>query len=120
MRFKIDENPPVECVELLRQVHHDATTAVAEGLRGAVDPDLIAVCHREERILITLDQGFGDIRAYPPHRFPGIIVLRPQRQDKRRILELLSKLITRLTEEPLANRLWIVEETRIRIRGDTE
>jgi hypothetical protein len=30
----------------------------------------------EGRILVTLDRGFADLRAYPPGSHPGIVVLR--------------------------------------------
>ncbi len=35
MRFKIDENLPVEFVEMLRRAQHDATSVLDEGLGGA-------------------------------------------------------------------------------------
>ena len=38
MRFKLDENLPVELVTDLRDLGHDADTVADEGLRGAADP----------------------------------------------------------------------------------
>ena len=38
---------------------------------GADDSTLAHVCHRETRVLITLDVGFGDIRQYPPQTTLG-------------------------------------------------
>ena len=38
MRFKLDENLPVELVTDLRDLGHDADTVAGEGLRGAADP----------------------------------------------------------------------------------
>ena len=35
---------------------------------------------------MTPDVDFGDIRAYPPDEYAGIIVLRMTQQDKTRIL----------------------------------
>src|ERR1017187_4656021 len=40
MRFKLDENLPVELVTDLRDLGHDADTVADEGLRGAADPQL--------------------------------------------------------------------------------
>lgn len=54
---------------------------------------------------------------YPPHEYPGLIVLRLNRQDKPHVLAVLEQLLPRLAAEPLANRLWIVDENRLRIRG---
>ena len=55
MRFKIDENLPVEVAELLRRLGHDATTILEQHLGGSADPKVASVCQQERRILVTLD-----------------------------------------------------------------
>ena len=117
MQFKIDENLPIEAAHLLRQIGHNAVTVSEQHLSGSPDPDVASVCQREGRALVTLDTGFADIRAYPPRQFPGLIVLRVRWQDKAHVLEILEHLKPLLSSEPLENHLWIVEETRVRIRG---
>jgi hypothetical protein len=42
-------------------------------------------------------------------------VLRPARQDKPRMLDAVTRTMPVLEHEPLDQRLWIVEEDRIRI-----
>lgn len=120
MRFKLDENLPMEVADLLRVAGHAADTVGEERLGGARDPDVAALCLREGRALITLDLDFADIRSYPPARYPGLVVLRLDRQDKRHVLEACSDLADRLSSEPLSGRLWIVEASRIRIHGGEE
>ncbi len=66
MKFKIDENSPVEVANLLTEQGHDALTVFQEHLDGAPDSYISIVCRREKRALITLDTDFADIRAYPP------------------------------------------------------
>ena len=66
MKFKIDENLPVEVAELLRQAGYDVTTVLDQDLGGSSDADLATICQKERRVFITLDIDFGDIRAYPP------------------------------------------------------
>jgi len=117
MEFKVDENLPVEVADLLRQVGYDAVTVFEQHLEGSPDSDIASVCQEEGRALITLDTDFADIRAYPPAQFPGLIVLRLHRQDKPHVLEVIKRLIPLLASEPLEHLLWIVEETRLRIRG---
>jgi len=63
MKSKIDENLPVEVAELLREAEHDATTVVMQQLGGEADPSIASVCQRENRILITFDTDFADLRA---------------------------------------------------------
>ncbi len=66
MKFKVDENLPVEIADLLRSAKHDVTTVHSQRLMGAVDPRIIAICREEGRVLVTLDLDFSNVRAYPP------------------------------------------------------
>ena len=63
MKFKIDENMPLEAAALLRDAGYDATTVSDQNLTGASDSSLITVCQKEERVLVTLDNDFADIRT---------------------------------------------------------
>ena len=116
MRFKIDENLPIEIADLLQQGGHEATTVSAERLTGSTDAVLSRVCSQGNRALITLDTDFGDIRSYPPQDFPGLVLLRLRQQDKAHVLGIFSRLIQMFSTQRLAGRLWIVEEERVRIR----
>ena len=116
MKFKIDENLPVEAADLLRAAGHEADTVQEEGLEGAEDGTLSERMRREGRAIVTLDLDFSDIRAYPPQDYSGIIILRPSRQDKEAALALIRRLLPLLLTEPLVGSIWIVEADRIRIR----
>ena len=116
MRFKIDENLPVEARDIFLRSGFEATTLGDENLSGTTDFNIAAICQEEQRAIITLDLDFADIRNYPPSNHPGIIVLRLQGQDKHTVLNIIERLILPLQTEPLDNRLWIVDERRIRIR----
>ena len=120
MRFKVDENLPIEVAEILRSAGHDADTVNDEAAGGALDPDIAALVRREARALMTLDLGFADIRSYPPQQYQGLVVLRLARQDKQQILEACTRLVEPLSSEQLAGHLWIVETNRIRVRGGAE
>jgi predicted nuclease of predicted toxin-antitoxin system len=116
MKFKVDENLPVDLADLLIAASHDATTVHSEGLQGQTDAIVASTCRREERILITLDTDFANIYAYPPRQFPGFIVLRSTRQDKPHVLQIFQSVIPLLASESPEHKLWIVEEGRVRIR----
>jgi len=117
MRFKVDENLPIEATSLLREAGHDAHSVHDEHLRGAADPSIARVCAHEQRILFTLDLDFADIRSYPPSYHCGIIVLRLPQQDKSSILAITTRILDLLRTEPITGRLWIVDSLRTRIRG---
>ena len=117
MRFKIDENLPVEVAELLGQTGHDAVSVFDQHLEGSADPAIASVCQQEHRCLVTLDKDFADIRTYPPEQFYGLIVLRLNHQNKPYVLDIIEDVLKLLASEPLEQHLWIVEEGRVRIRG---
>ena len=120
MRFKIDENLPIEIAEALQSSGFDARTVLEQGFQGKADDQIAAVCQREARALVTLDLDFADIRTYPPQDYPGLIVLRLARQDKLTVLNTMQRIIRMLEKEPLERNLWIVDERRVRIRGVTD
>jgi predicted nuclease of predicted toxin-antitoxin system len=62
MRFKVDENLPPDTKALLEELGHDVLTVWDQQIRGAKDPRLAEVCRAEQRILLTFDLSFGDIR----------------------------------------------------------
>ncbi|MBP9890107.1 MAG: DUF5615 family PIN-like protein [Leptospiraceae bacterium] len=116
MKFKIDENLPVEIADLLRAKNLQADTVNEENLSGEDDSAISIVCKKEERILITLDLDFSDIRNYPPKEYPGFIVLRLKSQDKESIINLFKRFIPFIQEENIQNKLCILEENKVRIR----
>jgi len=115
MKFKIDENLPIEIAEMLGQEGYDAVTVHEQNMSGETDTQIASVCRREGRAIVSLDLDFADIRSYPPRDYSGIIVLRLKRQDKIHVLDSFGRLLKILTIEPLDKHLWIADESRIRI-----
>ena len=116
MRFKLDENLPVEAAHVLTAAGHDTLTVLDQRMKGHADPKIAIACLAEPRALISLDLDFADIRAYPPGDYFGIVVLRPWRHDKNAELARFARLLPSIRFEPLEKHLWIVDEHSIRIR----
>ena len=116
MRFKLDENLHPDVSVVLRQAGHDVETVWDERLQGAADSRLADVLKLERRVLVTFDIGLADIRAYPPGGFAGLIILRLQRQDRRSVVRVFTRLLRSLEERPPTGQLWIVDERRVRVR----
>ena len=76
MKFKLDENLPVSAASVLAAAGHDVDTVSGEHLAGRPDQDVVAASTAAQRVLISLDVGLGDIRAYPPGSHAGIVILR--------------------------------------------
>ena len=117
MRFKTDENVPALVAARLAAAGHDALRVDEQGMNGASDPQVGAVCVAEGRVIVTLDKDFADIRTYPPDQFAGIIVFRPSSQTIPVLERLTNLVIGLLAQEPLVGYLWIVEDTRVRVRS---
>jgi len=114
-RFKLDENLPRNAAVLLQQAGHDVHTVLAEELGGNPDPRVFGASQAEERILVTFDLDFSDIRVYPPSGHHGIWILRPRTQSIENTLALLRSALRVLKDEPVQGRLWIIEPERVRI-----
>ena len=116
MKFKTDENFPLEAVNLLRGAGHDALTVFDQSLSGRPDSNVASVCQREGRTLLTLDTDFADIRTYRPADYPGLLVLRLPRQSVPEVTRVIRRLLEALKTSDCHGQLWIVERNRIRVR----
>lgn len=116
MKFTVDENLPLALADLLRQAGHNAIALAEHHEAGERDALLIRSCQQDQSILVTLDVDFADIRSYPPSDYPGIIVFRVNRLDKPYLVYLFERVIALLLQEPIEKRLWVIEETQVRIR----
>lgn len=116
MKFKVDESLPHSAAVLLTENGFPSETVFTENISGINDEKLAEICRAEKRILLTLDQGFGDIQSYPPADYPGFIILRLPKQDRDSILAQLNRVIELLDTENPSKKLWIVESQRVRVR----
>ena len=77
LKVKVDEDLPRRAVQLLREHGYDAASVIEQDMGGWKDSQLWPAIQKEERMLITADKGFGDIRVYPPGTHPSVLLLRP-------------------------------------------
>jgi predicted nuclease of predicted toxin-antitoxin system len=73
MRVKLDENLPVDLVAELARLGHDADTAPREGLAGNPDDAVWAASQTAQRLLVTQDLDFSDIRKFAPGTHHGLV-----------------------------------------------
>lgn len=112
---KLDENVPDAVGGLLRAAGHDVALARDQQLAGANDERLLTVAAAEGRTLVTLDRDFTNILRHPPASTAGIVVIRLQEQILPRIRQVATTLAARLTQESARGRLWVLDESRLRI-----
>lgn len=116
MKVKLDENLPASLTAVLAARGHDADTVLSEGLLGRDDPDVAAAAKAAERMLFTLDKGFGGIRAYPPGTHPGIVVLRLTDEPAATVRQAVTDLIGDHPLENLAGAIAVLQRGRVRVR----
>ena len=93
MKVKLDENLPVSAASIFAEAGHDVDTVEDEGLAGCDDPTVARAATDEQRLVVTLDRGFGDVQRYPPGSHAGILVLRVDDQSAASIRHALNTVV---------------------------
>src|SRR5215472_1090942 len=92
MKFKLDENLPLQVASAIRARMHDIETVGEEGLTGHADADIWQAAQREGRLLITQDLDFSDIRKFQPGSHHGIVLIRLQSPSRRNLIARVTEL----------------------------
>ncbi len=127
MNIKLDENlGSFRVATWLRQAGHDVATVREQSLTSAPDEQLIDICRREGRCLVTSDRGFGNRMRFNPPDYAGIVVIRlPSRPTFEDWREAIETLISGLNVAEVEGKLWIIQSGSIQEykphdREDTE
>jgi predicted nuclease of predicted toxin-antitoxin system len=116
LKIKVDENIGRSGMNLLREAGHDVMTVLEQGLSGAADEAIFAICASERRTLVTLDRDFGQVPRFPPKRAAGIVVLELGAPATTTLLQSrLREFLTLASTRPVEGELWIVEAGRVRV-----
>lgn len=95
----LDENLPSDLADNLSSRGHDVDTVADEGLSGEGDATVLTTATQHERVIMTLDRGFGDVRIHPPGSHPGIVVLRSLWRPAELVRELAAATPTNVTAD---------------------
>jgi len=118
LKVIVDENLPGRAVQLLKEHGYDAASVVELGMGGWKDSQLWVTIQKDERFLITADKGFGDIRVYPPGTHFGILVLRPEEDGIRPLVDLLQKVLQAYRLEDFVGATTVATPRGIRLRRE--
>jgi predicted nuclease of predicted toxin-antitoxin system len=88
-----DENIDSEVVRFLREQGFDVCHVCEEGLRGAVDVDLIRKAVAENRVIVTHDSDFGRLAVYTGEPIVGLLFLRPGHIDPAFTIETIKAIL---------------------------
>lgn len=116
MKFVTDENIHKATVAFLRQLGHHILDIKEMWLFDLADPDILGLARREDRILLPLDKGLGDIRMFLAGTCPAIVILRLKPVTIEKINAALDWSLKGVTLADVRAALVIVGEDKSRIR----
>ena len=116
IKITVDDDLPRQAVQILRERGYAAASVIEQGMGGWKDPQLWIAIQSEERFLVTADKGFGDIRVYPPGKHFGILLLRPDEDGIRPVIELLQQVLNSYHLEDLVGTVTVATPRGIRMR----
>jgi predicted nuclease of predicted toxin-antitoxin system len=116
LKVKVDEDLPTAVTQLAQAEGYDTASVLEQGMGGWKDLPLWRAIQSEDRFLITGDKGFGDIRAYPPGTHAGVLILRPDEDGVRPMLDLLQQVLARYRLNDLSRSITVATLRGIRIR----
>ena len=116
-RLLCDQNIRTDTVAYLHSCGHDVISTRDLNLSEGDDDIILAEAVCQDRVVLTFNSDFGDIRLFPPETHCGVIRLRVHPQDRGTVHPALDRVLGRLTPESLRGRIAIVQRGKIRLRG---
>lgn len=113
--FLTDENISPKVVACLRNMGLDVLDTKEQLWHGSDDEDLITRAYREHRFILTHDSDFGTLAINQGKSCYGIIYLRLKNLKSVNVVRACEDLF-RKNIEIHPHTIWVIEETRIRIR----
>jgi predicted nuclease of predicted toxin-antitoxin system len=115
LRFLLDESADARIADFLRRWGHDVAIVGLDHPASLIDRDVLAIAHRDGRILITDDRDFGELvfRHRQPHA--GVIYLRlGEYADLTTKVDRVEYVVTHLSNE--LDQFLVVTLQRVRVR----
>ncbi|MFH1634207.1 MAG: DUF5615 family PIN-like protein [Chloroflexota bacterium] len=89
---------------------------ILTSIAGEDDEILLAYAIQQNRVLITLDLDFSDVRRYPPRDHQGVIVLKIRPSIMAQVHGVLKGFLVDVSQGKLARTLVILDRNKYRIR----
>ena len=118
-KLYLDQMFRVEVAQSLREQGYDVIRASETGHARADDQQILQKAIDENRILITLDEHFGDWVILPLSRHPGVIRIKVHPTTSGNVLKILAPFLSLYSQEQFRDYLVILSEKRAKwIRTD--
>ena len=111
-RVYLDQMLRIEVAQALKEEDHDELRAVEIGQDREDDYQILQKAIAENRVLITLDEHFGDWVILPLSEHPGVIRLKINPTTSENAVNLLIPFLSRYSPSQLKNYLIILSAKR--------
>ena len=108
LKLYLDQMLQLAVAQALRKEGHDVVRASEVGQARADDKEILHRAIAEKRILITLDEHFGDWVVLPLSNHPGVIRLKVKPTTSRNVLTLLLPFLRIHSSDQFTNHLVIL------------
>ena len=114
LKLYLDQMFRVDVAEALRHDGYDVVRAFEIGQDRADDERILQEAISENRILITLDEHFGDWVILPLKQHPGVIRLKVNPITSKNVLELLLPFLRLHSSQQFKNHLIMLSPRRVK------
>ena len=112
LKLYLDQMLRLDVAQALRDEGHDVMRASEIGQARADDYEILQKAISENRILITLDEHFGDWVILPLSKHPGVIRLKVNPATSKNAINLILPFLRLYSSEHFTNRLVILSSKR--------
>ncbi|MDP3029848.1 MAG: DUF5615 family PIN-like protein [Deltaproteobacteria bacterium] len=112
LRLYLDQMFRLEVAEALRSEGHDVVRASEVGQARADDQQILKTAISENRVLVTLDEHFGDWVILPLRQHPGVLRLKVNPTTSKNVISLLLPFLRLHSSDEFKNHLVILSSTR--------
>jgi predicted nuclease of predicted toxin-antitoxin system len=114
LKLYLDQCLRVEVAEVFSAEGYDVVRASEVGQARADDAEILRYAISADRILITLDDHFGNWAVLPLKKHPGVIRLKVNPTTAANAINLLLPFLKRHTQQDFQNQLVILSKKRTR------
>ena len=112
LKLYLDQMLRMDVAQALRVEGHDVIRAAEVGQARADDYEILQKAIIENRILLTLDEHFGDWVVLPLSKHPGVIRLKVNPTTSQNAIKLLLPFLRLHSSEQFKNHLVILSPKR--------
>jgi len=113
-RLLLDQMLDQDVAETLSRAGHDVLRVSQVGMQEADDAEVLAKAMETNRVLVTLDEHFGDWVLLPLASHPGVIRVKANPACTGVILSVLLPFLASCAGRDLSNKLVIVSTRQVR------